>query len=259
MWAAYVVAGELAVSLVGSIAWIRRATPGAEYTALHLTPRPPRGWFWRGYHVVCLLFFFSVLVAELVQTRGRSLGFYTCWNFALQTTYWAWAICDVSRTSRGRRLLLDVAFPNSLLVLTVVWLILYPRAQAGGWADKFLNELSYIQHGGNVVFLAVEFAADPIPMANGGAALQALFSTTYAIVAWIVHAVTGFWPYPFLKIETPSAPLWYAFLLALHFAFFLLVKCIAGATARRKAKSRTESLDAAAASLLGHDSAGPPV
>ncbi|EQC28696.1 hypothetical protein SDRG_13571 [Saprolegnia diclina VS20] len=261
LWEAYVVAAELALSLVGCIWAIRVASPGVEYTQLRLTPRPRSGRLRCAFHAACLAFFISVLVAELVKTHGHGLAFYTCWNFILQIIYWAWALLDARGVSRGRRVLLDVVFPASLLVMAVVWAILYPLAKAAHATEQLLNWTSYVQHGINVPLLGLEFylvCADSIPMAMGGLPLLVLWGTLYGVAAWIIHEVTSFWPYPFMKVESPYAPLWYFLVCVLHIAFFGVAKGLSWLAWRplHLKASRVESLDtdsSATARLLGDD------
>ncbi|OQS05405.1 hypothetical protein THRCLA_20632 [Thraustotheca clavata] len=259
MWEEIVVGAELGVCFLVCLWYIRRSSLGIEYAVLTLTPQPRRSLLRQTYCAFCLVFFFATLIFELVQTHGHGLAFYTCWNFVLQTLYWLWALFDIENISRHRKLLLDVVFSNSILVACVVWLILYPLAQKAHSIDVLLNWRSYIQHGINVPLLGIEFfwfESEPVlPMSNSGIAIIALFSISYAIAACIFHYAfkTGYWPYPFLELDTPYAPLWYALLLILHFIAFGFVKVISIVRHRRFKMNRVVSMDSSTAHLLDND------
>ncbi|GMF18411.1 unnamed protein product [Phytophthora lilii] len=122
-------------------------------------------------------------------------------------------------------LLLDVCLAASLLICVVVWTVLYPYAVKTGHPERILNGVSYCQHGVNVLLLQIDFFAsrhlvsrDALPLVMGWPAL-------YAVFAWIVHGTVakGFWPYPFLQLDTPWAPFWYGGLLAAHILALMLV------------------------------------
>ncbi|KNA07747.1 hypothetical protein SOVF_169080, partial [Spinacia oleracea] len=56
-----------------------------------------------------------------------------------------------------------------------------------------------------------------------------LWSTAYTTFQWIIHACgVTWWPYPFLDLSTPWAPLWYFALAVVHVpcyaVYIMLVK-----------------------------------
>ncbi|CAH0481721.1 unnamed protein product [Peronospora belbahrii] len=122
-------------------------------------------------------------------------------------------------------LLFDVCLAASLLICVVVWSILYPYAVKTGHPEKILNGVSYCQHGINVLLLQIDFAATKHLVSSNALPLIMGWPSVYAVFAWIVHGtvVKGFWPYPFLDLETPWAPFWYGGLLAAHIMALLLV------------------------------------
>ena len=133
-------------------------------------------------------------------------------------------------------LLLDVCLAASLLICVVVWTILYPYAVKTGHPEKILNGVSYCQHGLNVLLLQLDFLStehlvskDTLPLIMG-------WPSVYAIFAWIVHGTVakGFWPYPFLELNTPWAPLWYGGLLAAHIIALILVMLLSMAKQKKQ-------------------------
>lgn len=54
-----------------------------------------------------------------------------------------------------------------------------------------------------------------------------LLTGVYVIFEWIVHAsVSMWWPYPFLDLSIPSAPVWYLAVALMHlpcYALFALI------------------------------------
>lgn len=115
-------------------------------------------------------------------------------------------------------LLLDVCLAASLLICTVVWTVLYPYAVKVGHPEMILNGVSYCQHGANVLLLQIDFLATKHFVSKDALPLVMGWPSVYAVFAWIVHGTVakGFWPYPFLELNTPWAPIWYGGLLAAH-------------------------------------------
>ncbi|KAG6976058.1 hypothetical protein JG688_00001757 [Phytophthora aleatoria] len=122
-------------------------------------------------------------------------------------------------------LVLDVCLAASLLICVVVWTVLYPYAVKTGHPEKILNGVSYCQHGANVLLLQIDFFATRHLVSRDALPLIMGWPSVYAVFAWIVHGTVarGFWPYPFLKLDTPWAPFWYGGLLAAHIMALMLV------------------------------------
>ncbi|TDH67230.1 hypothetical protein CCR75_002164 [Bremia lactucae] len=113
-------------------------------------------------------------------------------------------------------LLLDLCLATSLLICGVVWTVLYPYAIKIGHPEQILNGVSYCQHGINVLLLQIDFHATRHLVSRDALPLVMGWPSLYAVFAWIVHGTVarGFWPYPFLDLDTPWAPFWYGGLLA---------------------------------------------
>lgn len=122
----------------------------------------------------------------------------------------------IYQTSGGASMLADVVF----------WCLLLPFLLG----DKFqLTLLIGSLHSVNAVFLILDSALNSQPFSWYGLAYFVLWSVSYVAFQWILHAC-GFtwWPYPFLELSTPSAPLWYLALALIHLPcygiYVLLVK-----------------------------------
>jgi hypothetical protein len=213
--------------------------------------------YYRGFSVA---YFFIIEITDIIYSEGKCLLFYTSWNYLLQLLYFTLATIKTykiflaqtesphqysalvdesmsflnSKYVHRRRgwirldLILDVCLATSVLIAVVVWSILYPLAVKNHTEYKFLNWISLSQHGINIIFLLVDFVSTHHVVCFDAMPLLITWPTMYSVFAWIVHGTStkGFWPYPFMEVNTPSAPLWYGGLLAGHaisffFVFFL--------------------------------------
>ncbi|XP_054775758.1 uncharacterized protein LOC129298352 isoform X1 [Prosopis cineraria] len=114
------------------------------------------------------------------------------------------------------------------VVLTdcVFWLILYPFLNGKAITLDFLI---VCMHSVNAVFLLGDMALNCLrfPMFRFG--YFVLWTSMFVIFQWILHfCVSMWWPYPFLDLSSPSAPLWYLAVGLMHIpcygAFALVVK-----------------------------------
>uniref|UniRef100_K3WMT7 Uncharacterized protein n=1 Tax=Globisporangium ultimum (strain ATCC 200006 / CBS 805.95 / DAOM BR144) TaxID=431595 RepID=K3WMT7_GLOUD len=131
------------------------------------------------------------------------------------------------RLRRGGRptrleLVLDVCLATSILISVVVWTILYPYAVKMHYPEKILNWVSYSQHGINLVILQIDFLSTQHRASLHALPLLIAWPSVYSVFTWILHGTIakGFWPYPFLEVDTLWAPLWYGGLLFAHLVGF---------------------------------------
>ncbi|GFP87564.1 1 4-alpha-glucan-branching enzyme 3 chloroplastic/amyloplastic [Phtheirospermum japonicum] len=72
-------------------------------------------------------------------------------------------------------------------------------------------------HSLNVIFLIIETALNRLPFTWFGIIYFVLWSGAYVVFQWVLHAsYFTWWPYPFLDLSTPLAPLWYLGLALVH-------------------------------------------
>ncbi|KAK9202032.1 hypothetical protein WN944_017241 [Citrus x changshan-huyou] len=141
----------------------------------------------------------SHYVEEEIQQRA---GF---WGYLMQTVY---------QTCGGAVLLTDIVF----------WCVIVPflsDAHLGlnTVSVHFSRTVSLIacMHTLNAVFLLLDTALNSLPFPWFRIAYFIQWSCLYCVFQWVIHAC-GFtwWPYPFLELDTPWAPLWYFVLAVVH-------------------------------------------
>ncbi|GAB2302493.1 hypothetical protein Dimus_036502 [Dionaea muscipula] len=117
------------------------------------------------------------------------------WGYLMQTAY---------QTSAGAVILTDIVF----------WCIIVPFLSN---AHLGLNLLMGCMHTLNAAFILVDTALNSLPFPLFRITYFVLWGSAYITFQWAIHAC-GFswWPYPFLDLSSPSAPLWYLVLAVAH-------------------------------------------
>ncbi|KAL8170393.1 hypothetical protein V2J09_022197 [Rumex salicifolius] len=107
------------------------------------------------------------------------------WGYLMQISY---------QTCAGAVILIDIVF----------WCVLLPFLSDAHFG---LYPLMSSMHTFNVVFLLLDASVNSIRFPWFRLAYFVLWSSTYAIFQWVIHAC-GFpwWPYAFLELSTPLAP-----------------------------------------------------
>ncbi|XAR58354.1 hypothetical protein NMG60_11013725 [Bertholletia excelsa] len=118
--------------------------------------------------------------------------------------FWGYCIQIVYQTCAGAVIMTDLVF----------WCIIVPFLSI---AHLQLDLLMGCMHILNAVFLLLDTAVSSLPFTWFGLAYFVLWSCCYVIFQWLIHAC-GYstWPYPFLELSTPWAPLWYTCLAVAH-------------------------------------------
>ncbi|CAK7332653.1 unnamed protein product [Dovyalis caffra] len=102
------------------------------------------------------------------------------------------------------------------VVLTdcVFWFIIYPFLTAKDFSLDFLN---VCMHSVNAVFLLGDTVLNCMRFPMFRIAYFVLWTSIFVISQWIIHAcVSMWWPYPFLDLSSPYAPLWYMAVGLMH-------------------------------------------
>ncbi|KAI4342537.1 hypothetical protein MLD38_027156 [Melastoma candidum] len=114
------------------------------------------------------------------------------------------------------------------VVLTdcVFWFIIVPFLAINKYN---LSILDINMHSVNVVLLIGETALNSLRFPLFRIGYFFLWTVIYVVFQWILHAcVSIWWPYPFLDLSMPFAPLWYFSVALLHFPcygiFSLVIK-----------------------------------
>ncbi|KAL3820569.1 hypothetical protein ACJIZ3_006482 [Penstemon smallii] len=111
-----------------------------------------------------------------------------------------------------------------MLTDIVFWCLLLPFMTGENFK---LTLLIGCMHSVNAIFLLIESALNRMPFRWFGIIYFLLWSIAYVVFQWVLHACCfTWWPYPFLDLSTPFAPLWYLALGLVHvpcYGFYLLL------------------------------------
>ncbi|KAJ3708854.1 hypothetical protein LUZ61_012559 [Rhynchospora tenuis] len=111
--------------------------------------------------------------------------------------FWGYIFQVIYQTNAGAVMLTDCVF----------WFIIFPFLTI---RDYDLNFLLVGMHSVNAVFLLGDTALNSLRFPWFRIAYFFLWTSTYVIFQWIIHAcVPIWWPYPFLDLSSSRAPLWY--------------------------------------------------
>lgn len=107
---------------------------------------------------------------------------------------------------------------------SVFWLVLYPFFTA---KDFRLSFLVVCMHSVNAVFLLGETILNSLRFPFFRMAYFLLWTCVFVVFQWTIHAFVPMrWPYPFLELSSPYAPIWYLSVGLLHlpcFGIFTLI------------------------------------
>ncbi|KAJ6688186.1 hypothetical protein OIU74_016821 [Salix koriyanagi] len=101
-----------------------------------------------------------------------------------------------------------------MLTDSVFWFILVPFLAI---KDYHLSSLVIGMHSLNAVFLLGDTALNCLRFPWFRMAYFFIWTIVYVLFQWIVHATFRlWWPYPFLDLSSPYAPLWYFSVAVMH-------------------------------------------
>lgn len=107
---------------------------------------------------------------------------------------------------------------------SVFWLVLYPFFTA---KDFRLSFLVVCMHSVNAFFLLGETILNSLRFPFFRMAYFLLWTCVFVVFQWTIHAFVSMrWPYPFLELSSPYAPIWYLSVGLLHlpcFGIFTLI------------------------------------
>ncbi|XP_061348806.1 uncharacterized protein LOC133294173 [Gastrolobium bilobum] len=111
-----------------------------------------------------------------------------------------------------------------MLTDAVYWFIIFPFLTLRDFDFTFMT---VNMHTLNVILLLGDAALNCLRIHWFGISFFVLWTGVYVIFQWIIHAcVSIWWPYPFLDLSSPYAPLCYLLVALLHipcYGFFLLI------------------------------------
>ncbi|KAL2347399.1 hypothetical protein Fmac_001399 [Flemingia macrophylla] len=117
---------------------------------------------------------------------------------------WSYIFQIIFQTCAGAVVLTDIVF----------WLILYPFMTP---QDFHLSFMDVCLHSLNAIFLLGDASLNCMRFPVFRFAYFILWTAMFVVFQWIIHAcVSLWWPYPFLDLSSPYAPLWYIAVGVLH-------------------------------------------
>ncbi|KAG8640133.1 uncharacterized protein LOC110630170 [Manihot esculenta] len=129
---------------------------------------------------------------------------------------WGYIFQIIFQISAGAVVLTDIVF----------WFILYPFVLSKAYNLDFLNAC---MHSVNAVLLLGDTFLNCLRFPSFRIAYFIFWTSIFVIFQWIIHAcVSMWWPYPFLDLSSPYAPLWYIGVGLMHILcygiFALIIK-----------------------------------
>ncbi|KHG18237.1 Chaperone DnaK [Gossypium arboreum] len=125
-------------------------------------------------------------------------------EFQRRAGFWGYLMQTIYQTCAGAVILTDIVF----------WCVIVPFLSN---SHLGLNTLMGCMHTLNAMFLILDTLLNSLPFPWFRLAYFVQWSCLYVVFQWVLHAC-GFtwWPYPFLELNTPWAPLWYFALALVH-------------------------------------------
>ncbi|XP_062106888.1 uncharacterized protein LOC133818178 isoform X1 [Humulus lupulus] len=113
-----------------------------------------------------------------------------------------------------------------MLTDSVFWIIIVPFLTIKDYNLTFMN---VSLHSFNAILLLCDTALNCLQVPVFRITFFILWTGVFVIFQWIIHACVSFWwPYPFLELSSPYAPLWYLLVAVMHIPcyglFVLIVK-----------------------------------
>ncbi|XP_074334837.1 uncharacterized protein LOC141672185 isoform X3 [Apium graveolens] len=106
----------------------------------------------------------------------------------------------------------------------VFWFVIYPFLTP---ADHKLHFLEVCMHSLNAAFLLGDIILNNLRFPFFRIAYFVQFTCIFVIVQWSIHAcVSMWWPYPFLELSSPYAPIWYLGIGLVHLPCYGIVLLI---------------------------------
>jgi hypothetical protein len=111
--------------------------------------------------------------------------------------FWGYLFQIMFQTNAGAVMITDLVF----------WFILYPFL---AYNQYDMNFLLIGTHSINVVFMIGDTAMNSLRFPWFRIAYFLLWTGAFVNVQWLIHAsISIWWPYPFLDLAFPKAPVWY--------------------------------------------------
>ncbi|KAL4653410.1 hypothetical protein ACB092_01G301000 [Castanea dentata] len=199
---------------------------------------------WRPFFAFCLLL--GTLIVKVIANGGRIFYYYTHVDHCSQyMAYGCYHYHLLSSRDLNVRLVETDAEQGPYVPLTLTYREATNLSKAGRISDpqeknrvfQAAGILSYVfevlfqmtvnMHTLNAVLLLGDTALNCLRVPLYRISFFVIWTVVYVIVQWIIHAcVSIWWPYPFLDLSSPYAPLWYLLIASMHipcYGFFSLI------------------------------------
>ncbi|KAL0801451.1 hypothetical protein Bca101_056627 [Brassica carinata] len=193
-----------------------------------------------GFRVFGFIVLLGLISGNAIADGASIFIFYTQLTFTLVTIYFGvGALVSIYRFKTGENCQNGVSTVDEelgsyrppvdgavLLTDGVFWFIIYPFLTS---KDFSLDFFIVVMHSVNAVFLLGETFLNSLRFPLFRISYFVVWTGVFVLFQWIVHACVSFWwPYPFLDLSSPYAPLWYAVVGLMHLPcygiFSLIVK-----------------------------------
>ncbi|XP_039009913.1 uncharacterized protein LOC120138527 isoform X2 [Hibiscus syriacus] len=126
--------------------------------------------------------------------------------------------CNVSQAAGISSYLFQVIFQMNagavMLTDLIYWCLIFPFLTI---EDYTLNFMTVNLHTLNAILLLGDTTLNSLRFPWFRISYFILWTGAFVIFHWILHAcVSIWWPYPFLDLSSPNAPLWYGLLAIMH-------------------------------------------
>ncbi|XP_050271188.1 uncharacterized protein LOC126714836 isoform X2 [Quercus robur] len=191
----------------------------------------------------CLLL--GTLIVKVVANGGRIFYYYTQWTFTLLIIYFACGSllsiygcyhyhllsrrdlnvhCVETDAEQGPYVPLTLTYREATNVSKARRIsdpqeknCAFQAAAILSYIFEVMFQITVNMHTLNAVLLLGDTALNCLRVPLYRISFFVIWTGVYVIVQWIIHAcVSIWWPYPFLDLSSPYAPLWYLLIASMH-------------------------------------------
>ncbi|CAM8980781.1 unnamed protein product [Rhodiola kirilowii] len=161
----------------------------------------------------------EVLATDLEESRATGTWTYLAKNIRTHVLVRNNYIEDETQDSAGffgyvLQILYQTCGGAVILTDIVFWCVILPFESDSHFE---LNTLMGCMHSLNAFFILLDTSLNSLKFPWFRLSYFVLWSSAYVIFQWVMHACGhSWWPYPFMQLSSPWAPLWYSLAALLH-------------------------------------------